>query len=168
VSLSEVHRTKYSIMLRPGEMFGKESKVVKRFDLTDLAVPVIVAPMADGPSTPELAAAATNAGALGMMAGACSRPRPLPKTSRRLAVSRRDHSGFNLFVPQPSVDTPAAFTGYARGLTADAARYRGQLGQPRYHDDGWSAKLDVVLDTRPDLVSFTQSPNRSWWIVPPG
>src|ERR1700682_5587644 len=41
----------------------------KRFDLRDHAVPVIVAPMAGGPTTPELAAAATNAAGLGFVAG---------------------------------------------------------------------------------------------------
>ena len=35
--------------------------------LAELSVPVIAAPMAGGPSTPELAAAATNAGALGFV-----------------------------------------------------------------------------------------------------
>lgn len=38
------------------------------FDLRSLAAPVIAAPMAGGPSTPELAAAATNAGGLGFLA----------------------------------------------------------------------------------------------------
>ena len=37
------------------------------FDLRDLAVPIIVAPMAGGPSTPELAAAGTNAGGIGFV-----------------------------------------------------------------------------------------------------
>ncbi len=38
------------------------------FDLRELAVPVIVAPMAGGPSTPELAAAGSAAGGLGFVA----------------------------------------------------------------------------------------------------
>jgi nitronate monooxygenase len=42
--------------------------VLNRLNLSDLDVPVIVAPMAGGPSTPELAAAATNAGGLGFIA----------------------------------------------------------------------------------------------------
>jgi len=38
------------------------------FDLRALDVPVIVAPMAGGPTTPELAAAGSNAGGLGFLA----------------------------------------------------------------------------------------------------
>jgi nitronate monooxygenase len=43
--------------------------VFHRFSLADLSVRVLAAPMADGPSTPELAAAVTNAGGLGFLAG---------------------------------------------------------------------------------------------------
>ena len=35
------------------------------FDVRDLTAPIVIAPMAGGPSTPELAAAGSNAGALG-------------------------------------------------------------------------------------------------------
>jgi NAD(P)H-dependent flavin oxidoreductase YrpB (nitropropane dioxygenase family) len=43
--------------------------VSKRFVLAQLDVPLIVAPMAGGPSTPELAAATTNGGGMGYIAG---------------------------------------------------------------------------------------------------
>jgi NAD(P)H-dependent flavin oxidoreductase YrpB (nitropropane dioxygenase family) len=43
--------------------------VSKRFVLAQLDVPLIVAPMAGGPSTPELAAAITNGGGKGDIAG---------------------------------------------------------------------------------------------------
>jgi nitronate monooxygenase len=46
---------------------------------------------------------------------------------------------------------------YAARLAADAERYGVELGDPHYDDDGWSAKLDVVLDERPELASFTFS-----------
>jgi len=42
--------------------------VVNRFAFGQLDVPVIAAPMAGGPSTPELVAAVTNAGGLGFIA----------------------------------------------------------------------------------------------------
>ena len=38
------------------------------FDFRDLSVPILVAPMAGGPSTPELAAAGSTAGGLGFVA----------------------------------------------------------------------------------------------------
>jgi nitronate monooxygenase len=125
------------------------------FDFRDLGVPIIVAPMAGGPSTPELAAAGTNAGGLGFVpAGYLT----ADVFAERLAAARRLTTGpvgANLFVPQPSAATPAAIEGYAAALAAEAEHYGVQLGDPRFDDDAWAAKLDVLLDLRPELVSFT-------------
>jgi nitronate monooxygenase len=125
------------------------------FDLRDLAVRVIVAPMAGGPSTPELAAAGTNAGGLGFVpAGYLTSD----VFAERLAAARRLTTGpvgANLFVPQPSAGTPAAIESYAAALAAEAEHYGVQLGDPRFDDDAWAAKLDVLLDLRPEVVSFT-------------
>ena len=118
-------------------------------------MPVIVAPMAGGPSTPELAAAGTNAGGLGFVAAGYLTAEVF---AERIAAARRLTSGplgVNLFVPQPS----AAHTRGDRALRGDAGReaqrYGAALGEPRYDDDAWAAKLDVVLDLRPEVVSFT-------------
>jgi nitronate monooxygenase len=125
------------------------------FDLRDLAVRVIVAPMAGGPSTPELAAAGTNAGGLGFVpAGYLTSD----TFAERLGAARRLTAGpvgANLFVPQPSAGTAAAIEGYAAALSAEAEHYGVQLGDPRFDDDAWPAKLDVLLDLRPEVVSFT-------------
>lgn len=125
------------------------------FDLREPAVPVIVAPMAGGPSTPELAAAGTNAGGLGFIAAGYLKADAF---ADRLAAARRLSSGplgANLFVPQPSAATPSAIERYAAALEVDAERYGAQLGAPRFDDDDWAAKLDVLLDVRPEVVSFT-------------
>ena len=128
---------------------------MSRFDLRDLAVPVIVAPMAGGPSTPELAAAGTNAGGLGFLPAGYLTAEVF---AERIVASRKYTSGplgVNLFVPQPSAGTPGAIERYAAALAGEAKRYGGRLGDPRYDDDDWAAKLDVVLDLRPHVVSFT-------------
>jgi nitronate monooxygenase len=125
------------------------------FDIRELAVPVIVAPMAGGPSTPELAAAGTNAGGLGFVPGGYLSAEAF---AERLTAARRLTAGpvgANLFVPQPSAATPAAVEGYAAALAAEAERYGVQLGEPRFDDDHWAAKIDVLLDVRPDVASFT-------------
>jgi nitronate monooxygenase len=125
------------------------------FDLRDLAVPVILAPMAGGPSTPELAAAASTAGGLGFLAAGYLTADAL---ADRIKVARTLTSGpigVNLFVPQPSVASADAIARYAAELAAEADRYGITLGQPRFTDDDWSAKLDVVADLRPEVVSFT-------------
>ncbi|MBV8965890.1 MAG: nitronate monooxygenase, partial [Mycobacteriaceae bacterium] len=126
-----------------------------RFQFSDLSVPVIAAPMAGGPSTPQLAAAATNAGGLGFVAAGYL---AVDDFADRLAKARELTSGplgANLFVPQPSVAARADVERYADALAGETQRYGVQLGGPRYDDDGWSAKLDVVLDLRPEVVSFT-------------
>ena len=46
-------------------------------------------------------------------------------------------------------------TKYAAALMPDAKRYGAELGDPAYSDDAWSAKLDVLLDLRPEVASFT-------------
>ena len=126
-----------------------------RFDLTALSAPVIVAPMAGGPSTPELAAAGTNAGGLGFIAAGYLRADAL---AERIAAARRLTTGplgVNLFAPQPSAATPEAIERYAAALASEAQRYGAELGKPVYNDDDWAAKLDVLLELRPEVASFT-------------
>jgi nitronate monooxygenase len=125
------------------------------FDFRDLAVPILVAPMAGGPSTPELAAAGTNAGGLGFVAAGYLTAEVF---AERLTATRGLASGpigANLFVPQPSVGTAADIERYANALAPEAERYGAQLGEPRFDDDHWAAKIDVLLDVRPDVASFT-------------
>lgn len=125
------------------------------FDLRDLAVPVIVAPMAGGQSTPELAAAGTNAGGLGFVAAGYLTAEAF---ADRIVAARKltpGPLGVNLFVPQPSASSRAAIERYAAALTSEADHYGVRLGDPVYSDDGWPAKLDAVLDLRPEVASFT-------------
>lgn len=125
------------------------------FDFRELSRPVIVAPMAGGPSTPALAAAGSNAGGLGFVAAGYLTADAL---AERVTAARRLTTrplGVNLFVPQPSAGVASEIARYADVLAADAARYGTGLGEPRFDDDDWSAKLGMVLDLRPEVVSFT-------------
>jgi len=126
------------------------------FDLRELPRPIIVAPMAGGPSTPGLAAAGTNAGGLGFIAGGYLTAETF---AERISAARQITSGplgVNLFVPQPSVAVRAEIDAYAATLARESERYGATLGDPRYGDeDAWSAKLQVVLDVRPEVASFT-------------
>ncbi|OBK76042.1 nitronate monooxygenase [Mycobacterium sp. 1274761.0] len=125
------------------------------FHLSDLMVPVVVAPMAGGPSTPELAAAGTNAGGLGFVAAGYL---SADAFAERISAARKLSSGplgANLFAPQPSAATPETIEKYTAALASDAARYGAELGKPTYSDDDWAAKIDVLLDLRPEVASFT-------------
>jgi nitronate monooxygenase len=126
------------------------------FDFGALRRPIIVAPMAGGPSTPQLAAAGTNAGGLGFVAGGYL---TADAFAERIAATRQLTTGpigVNLFVPQPSAAVRYEIEAYAHALSGDAERHGATLGDPRYgDDDGWPAKLEIVFDIRPEVVSFT-------------
>lgn len=129
--------------------------MLDRFALTDLSVRVLGAPMAGGPSTPELAAAVTHAGGLGFLAAGMSSADDLADA---IAAARRLTSGplgVNLFVPQPPAGRPDQLAAFAAALAEEAECYGVALGEPRGDDDEWTAKLDVVCDLRPEVVSFT-------------
>jgi nitronate monooxygenase len=129
--------------------------VFDRFSLADLSVRVLGAPMAGGPSSPALAAAVSNAGGLGFLAAGMMSAEDLADavlTARRLTSGPL---GVNLFVPQPPVATAAQLSEFAGVLEKDAERYGVAIGEPWHEDDEWPAKLDVVCDLRPEVVSFT-------------
>ncbi|MED5816554.1 nitronate monooxygenase [Mycolicibacterium sp. 050232] len=125
------------------------------FDVRELRRPVIVAPMAGGPSTPELAAAGSNAGGLGFLAAGYLTADALAERITAARGLTTEPLGVNLFAPQPSAGTPEQIEAYAADLAGEAQRYGVDLGAPRYDDDGWAAKLDLVFDLRPEVVSFT-------------
>lgn len=125
------------------------------FDLRGLARPVIVAPMAGGPSTPALAAAGSNAGGLGFVAAGYLTADALAERIKATRELTAEPIGVNLFVPQPSAGSKDEIAAYAQALAGEAERYGVALGEPRFDDDAWAAKLDVVTDLRPEVVSFT-------------
>jgi nitronate monooxygenase len=116
---------------------------------------IVLAPLAGGPSTPELAAAVSNAGGLGFLGGAylsADQLRDQIRSTRRL-TSRP--IGVNLFVlREPPIDVDAV-AAYRDKLEPEARRFGVELGEPRFDDDGFDMKLDVVLDEQVEVVSFT-------------
>lgn len=121
----------------------------------DLDVPVVGAPMAGGPGTPQLAAAVSNAGGMGFVAGGYLNPK---RFADDIAAARRLTTGpigANLFVPQPSVADYQQLDRYAEQLDQIAEYYGVELGRPGFDDDGWQSKLEVLADVRPEMVSFT-------------
>jgi len=118
-------------------------------------VPVVGAPLAGGPSTPELTAAISEAGGLGFLAAGY---RPVEEVERELGRVRALTSrpfGVNLFYPAREQVDEEAIAVYAERLRADAERYGVEPGEPRWSDDDWAAKLELVTRERPAVVSFT-------------
>lgn len=122
----------------------------------DIAVPIVGAPMAGGPSTPALAAAVSNAGGLGFVAGGYLSADRLADDIAAARAATTGPIGANLFVPQPSVADWAQLEYYADELEEVAEYYHTEVGQPVYgDDDDWVRKFEVVADVRPEVVSFT-------------
>lgn len=122
--------------------------------------PVLAAPMAGGPTTPELVAAATRGGFLAQLAGGYRTAANL-RSQIQLTRNRIGHNvdavyGVNLFVPNPVPITDAAYAEYAAKL-GPVARSLGVAGLPARcdDDDAWEDKVaDLLADPVP-LVSFT-------------
>src|SRR3954447_7879375 len=120
-----------------------------------LALPVIQAPMAGGPSTPELAAAVSSAGGLGFLAAGYKTAPGMRAEIQAMRSLTDKPFGVNLFVPQASVIRPETLQHYAASLAPDAERFGVSLGEPRHDDDDWDQKLEALVDLAPAVVSFT-------------
>jgi nitronate monooxygenase len=119
--------------------------------LDRLEVPIVLAPMAGGPSTPELAAEVSRAGGLGFLAtGYLSAEASGEQIARVRELTDRPF-GVNAFVPSEPTD-PERYRAYVARLTE---RVDGPLGEPRFDDDDWQAKLELFEAEPPAVVSFT-------------
>jgi nitronate monooxygenase len=118
--------------------------------------PVVQAPMAGGPSRPELAAAVSEAGGLGNLAAGYKTPEAMHEEIRRLRGMTDRPFGVNLFVPQPAGGDAAAVQAYRDRLAGEATRYEAELGDPdKGTDDAYEAKLAILLEDPVPVVSFT-------------
>jgi nitronate monooxygenase len=116
--------------------------------------PIVQAPMAGGPSTPELAAAVSEAGGLGFLGAGYRSPSAVAEEVRVVRALTGERFGVNVFVPGPPGDDEAVRR-YAGELRADAERWGVELGEPRADDDAWEAKVDLLVEERVPVVSFT-------------
>ncbi|MBL7257580.1 nitronate monooxygenase [Paractinoplanes lichenicola] len=114
--------------------------------------PVVVAPMAGGPSTPALVNAATAAGATGFLAAGYKTPQRVEDELRAVKGSY----GLNIFVPGPPPPSVDALTAYRTLLQAEADRYGVDLPPLRLADDDhFAAKVELAVAHRVPFVSFT-------------
>ena len=117
-------------------------------------LPIVQAPMAGGPSTPELAAAVAAAGGFGYLAAGYLSPDALETALRRTRDLSAASIGVNLFVPGPPAEDRAAITAYAERLAPLAERLGAHLGEPRWDDDAFDAKVELVASAGVHTVSF--------------
>ncbi len=123
--------------------------------LAQLEHPIVQAPLSGGPSTPALAAAVSEAGGLGFLAAGYRAPGAVAAELEELGRLTSRPFGLNLFVPGTPSRDRGGLARYADVLAGEAERYGVELGEPRYDDDHWKAKLALAREMRVPLVSFT-------------
>ncbi|MBW0019440.1 MAG: nitronate monooxygenase [Mycobacterium sp.] len=118
--------------------------------------PVLAAPMAGGPGTPQLVIAAAAAGSMGFLAGGYKTPDALA-TEIQAVRGAQVTFGVNLFAPNPVPIDEGAYQTYRQAIQAEANRYGLDLSTvPRTeHDDHWPEKIDLLLSNPVPVVSFT-------------
>ncbi|WP_430298021.1 nitronate monooxygenase [Sinomonas sp. B1-1] len=115
---------------------------------------VVAAPMAGGPSRPELAAAVGRAGGLGFLGGGYKSPAAL--AAELDAMDPSLPFGVNLFVPGAAQVDRDAVLAYRERLLPEAAAVGAEVPEPRWaDDDAYPAKLELLLARTPAAVSFT-------------
>jgi NAD(P)H-dependent flavin oxidoreductase YrpB (nitropropane dioxygenase family) len=119
-------------------------------------IPLIAAPMAGGPSTPQLVGAAAEAGGLGFLAGGYLTTDALAEriTQTRQLTARL---GVNLFAPNAVPLTAESYATYADVLHEVASEYGLDVAAvlQREDDDEWTDKIDLLLTAPVPVVSFT-------------
>lgn len=119
-----------------------------------LGCPIIAAPTAGGPSTPDLVVSVAEADGLGFLAGGYKTPNALRAEIEDVRSRTDGPYGVNVFVPgEPS--GPGSLESYVDSLQEDAAALDVQLGEPTWDDDHWDAKVNLLLSEAPPVVSFT-------------
>lgn len=112
--------------------------------------------MAGGASCPQLAAAVSEAGGLGFLAAGYKTADGMYQEVKQVRGLTAQPFGVNLFMPQPNTADPGAVEIYRNQLAGEAAWYETPLGDPDSgRDDGYEAKLAILLDDPVPVVSFT-------------
>jgi nitronate monooxygenase len=119
-------------------------------------LPIVQAPMAGGASCPQLAAAVSDAGGLGFLAAGYKTADGMYQEIKQIRGLTSRPFGVNLFMPQGRSADPAVVEVYGHQLAGEAAWYETPLGDPELgRDDGYEAKLAILLDDPVPVVSFT-------------
>jgi nitronate monooxygenase len=125
--------------------------VMARYQFADLLRrPVIVAPMAGGPSTADLVIAAADAGALGFLAAGYKTHAAMAAEIAAVRAATPQPFGVNVFLPGAPYPDLAALDRYLGSL-----RTAGPLGDATWDDDGFDGKIATLLADPPAVTSFT-------------
>lgn len=122
----------------------------------NLQVPLVVAPMAGGFSTPEFISASCNAGALGFIGAAYSTAADIQKISDQVRAKTSKPFGINLFVSHEPPKVSASELEFAIQSTKS---FRDELGLPAPtlnlpYEENFDQQFEVMLKIKPAVFSF--------------
>jgi nitronate monooxygenase len=124
--------------------------------LSALPLPIVGAPMAGGPTTPALAAAVSSAGGLGFLGAGYKTVDALREDIAATRALTDRPFGVNVFaLVDGTPGDPAAIAAYAARLAGEAERVGVELGEPRFEDDSFAAKLEALIADPVAVVSLT-------------
>ncbi|HWS71570.1 MAG TPA: nitronate monooxygenase [Thermoanaerobaculia bacterium] len=139
-----------------------ETRLTKRLGIR---LPIFQAPMGGGPSTPALAAAVSNAGGFGSLAGGYLTPAAIEAEIRATRELTGAPFGVNLFaLAEPPVPSNDAIDAANRALDV----YRDELQiargtRPAKFSERFEEQAAVILAEKPAVFSFTFGiPPRAW------
>lgn len=122
--------------------------------LDRLRSPIVQAPLAGGASTPRLTGAVLEAGAFGFLAAGYRTTEDVAADISTLRGLTDAAFGLNIFMPDTEV-AAAALAPYLAEIASEAERQGVALGEPRYGDDSFAAKVELAIAERVPVVSFT-------------
>jgi nitronate monooxygenase len=120
-----------------------------------LRLPILLAPLAGGPSTPRLVAEASEADAFGFIAAGYLTAQRLAEQLVELRTLTPRPFGVNVFSRPPAPADPGTYADYVDEIRRWAGARGLPVGEPRFHDDHFVEKVDLLTDDPVAVVSFT-------------
>lgn len=124
----------------------------------NIEYPIIQAGMAGGPTTPELVAAVSNAGGMGMLGAGYMTPEAMKNSVSKIRNLTDKPFGVNLFIPNGNV----VVDGEAVSQMKEHLKSMGPFGEEtiKVHLENTSSEqfkkqLEVILDEKVPIFSFT-------------
>ncbi|TGK05012.1 nitronate monooxygenase [Leptospira semungkisensis] len=119
--------------------------------------PLILSPLAGGPSTPELIAAVSNAGGLGSLGLAYETPEQIHTIIQKTRTLTSKPIAVNLFVPS---EDPALTSEQINSAHDATKKYREELGIPSPkveppYSINFDKQFEAMLQEKPAVFSFT-------------
>lgn len=124
--------------------------------MLDIRYPIIQAPMAGGPTPPELIAAVSNSGALGSLGAGYMSPEQIRRAVKEIRTLSDRPFAVNVFVVEPVTAAPEQI----ERINSIMQPYRSELGlespdsAPRYIS-ALDEQMAVILAEKAPIISFT-------------